>query len=125
MSFCQYSIDENNDIYNIGGNWADFATQNNGSRSIEDDVVGTSLWSHIHGLDVKSYLNAIFFAVRKVQIPVVLPYRCDSPTQPRQFIMAVLPAGGERLKIDHLSVLTEVVSPASVGSQFGTEYASM
>lgn len=116
MPFCQYSVDENNVIDGIGGNWTDFALENDGSKSIEDNVIGTSLWTHLHGLDVKCYLNAVFFAVRMSQSPILLPYRCDSRFQKRKFIMGVLPAGGKRLTIEHLSVPT-LVDSCQLGSR--------
>jgi len=124
MSFCSYSIDENDLIYRTSGTWTDFASENGGSKDIAQDVVGTELWDHVHGLEIKSYLNAIFYAVRTSRHSIVLPYRCDTPLQPMLFSMTVAFEQNGCLRVDHKAQPALVgVRPSNVAdiSQTGSQ----
>ncbi len=101
MSTCYYLIDQDDRIRSVGGGWDEFAMENGGDGATSEAILGTELWQHIHGVDVKSYLNAIFFAVRISGSTLIMPYRCDSPTQPRQFFMTVASEQNGGLRVDH------------------------
>ena len=101
MSFCSYSINEDDVIYCTSGMWTEISVENGGSKDVAQDVVGTELWDHIQGLEIKSYLNAVFYAVRTSRHSIVLPYRCDTPIQPMLFSMTVALEQDGCLRVDH------------------------
>ncbi len=107
MSFCYYSLNHADVVDEIGGDWA---SEDADQRSWSGQVVGTKLWKHINGQETKSYLNAIFFAVRQSKEVIILPYRCDSLLKPKHCLMAVIPQQNGGLTIDHIDgpVLTHV-----------------
>jgi len=111
MSFCYYTLDHNDVVDGIGGDWA---SENADQLAWSDQVVGTKLWKHVQGQETKSYLNAVFFAVRQTQEVIILPYRCDSLLKPRHCLMAVIPQQNDGLTVDHIDgpVLTHVKAAA-------------
>lgn len=109
-----YTLGGDGTILCIGGEWDQFAQSNDGQRAMMDNVIGTTIWNHVHGFETCSFLNAVFFAVRKTGLPISLPYRCDGPTERRDFSMTISPLDGMKVKIDHFRIMhveAGVVSP--------------
>lgn len=115
MTFCSYILDHADVVDGIGGDWS---SENSDQRSWSDQVLGTKLWKHIQGQETKSYLNAVFFAVRQSQEVIILPYRCDTPLKPRHCLMAVIPRQNDGLTVDHLDgpVLTHATAAPLVST---------
>jgi len=115
MSFCSYTLDHADVIEGIGGNWS---SENADQLSWSDQVLGTKLWKHIQGQETKSYLNAVFFAVRQSKEVIILPYRCDTALKPRHCLMAVIPRENDGLTIDHID--GPVLTHSKAASQIST-----
>lgn len=113
MTFSCYSLDERDVLTSTGGEWDSFARENGGDAATSEFVVGSHLWDHVHGLQVRAYLNAVFFAARSTGRTVSIPYRCDSPNHPRLFVMDVIPGPGHSLTVRHVG------RPMQIGQRSG------
>lgn len=96
-----YVLTARNVIEDAGGEWDQFALENGGDTAIRSKVIGTSIWDHIATAEVAAYFDAVLFSARKTDHVVSLPYRCDSPDEPRLFKMNVHPLGQGGLKVEH------------------------
>ncbi|SMP13438.1 hypothetical protein [Shimia sagamensis] len=96
-----YILNPENQICRTEGPWDEFALQNDGAEAIEDKVVGHSIWNFTVGFEVQSFLNAVFFFVRRSGAMFETKYRCDSSDSQRLFSMAVSPIADGGVRVDH------------------------
>lgn len=96
-----YVLNARNVIEDAGGGWDQIALENGGYSAIRSKIMGTSIWDHIATMEVAAYFNALLFSARETDHVVSLPYRCDSPVEPRLFKMHVSPEGQGVLKVEH------------------------
>ncbi|WP_145962828.1 hypothetical protein [Mangrovicoccus ximenensis] len=89
-----YRLDERDRIAECRGDWDRFALDNGSSRSMARAVQGRMIWDFVDGIDMSSYLGAIFFHVRREVRPFESSYRCDSPYRARRFAMRVETSSG-------------------------------
>lgn len=87
--FSFYVLDTHDVIAETGGQWDDFAYENNGAAAATGNVLGHSLWSMIQGREMRSFLNGVFFWCRQERVGFESLYRCDSPDEARLFRMIV------------------------------------
>ncbi|THH37138.1 hypothetical protein E4Z66_09405 [Aliishimia ponticola] len=99
-----YDIDQQDVIVGIGGDWDTFALQNDSPSAQAAEVTGYPLWDSVEGFETMSYLNALFFAVRRKGIPLNLRYRCDSPKMARLFNMTISPLRENGLRVEHVQI---------------------
>ncbi len=120
-----YFLDAQNVITRTGGDWDEFSKQNGGRSDISQYALGTWLWDHIGDDDTCSYLNAVFFAARSSGSRVSLLYRCDTPAEPLQSRMNIIPREDQTLVVLHEQVpLLRQVGPGlvlSAGKAQGTK----
>ncbi len=100
-SFCR--LDDLDRIAECGGDWDRFALDNGSTRSLAKAVQGRVIWDFVDGLDMRSYIGAIFFHVRRHGSPFETAYRCDSPYRARRFRMRTSPCGSGLLMSHSLS----------------------
>lgn len=98
----EYTIDAEDRITAVGPSWDPFARGNGGDGAHLFDPVGHPVWAFLQGAQVRSVLNAVFFAVRSEGRPLSLFQRCDSPGLIRTYRMTVAPleAGGLHIRHD-------------------------
>ena len=75
-----YQLDPNDVIVSVSDDWLAFARENGASELDADAVVGKSLWGFIPDEPARSFYRDVFGTVRATDQPVVVSYRCDSPT---------------------------------------------
>ena len=63
-----------------------------------------SLWDFIGGAEMRSYFNALLFAVRAHGRSVSIPYRCDWGGRVRQFQARIEPRGEGHLRVWQIPV---------------------
>ncbi len=101
MGSLDYWLDAEDRILRVSDSWDSFAVENGGSGAREQFISGRVLWDFIGNDEVRRYLNAVFFAVRKWGHPITLPVRCDSPDEARHLDMTVAPLANGGLHVAH------------------------
>lgn len=74
-----YAIDDQDRIAHAGGRWDAFARENDSVHLLTERVVGTKLWDHVTGSEVRHLYRAMFAGLRNGAGPIDVPFRCDSP----------------------------------------------
>ena len=102
-----YSLDSNNTLVDVGGDWEAFALANHGDDLTRENVLGMPLFRFIVGAEVTMIYKALFTKVRNQQRPLSFIFRCDSLTCRRQMMIHIdpLPSLG-------LAVRTELLEDA-------------
>ena len=72
----QYLLNSMNHIVSVGGQWDEFAADNNAADAMKHKVVGKSIWDCIGDANIKDYLDEIFTACRSQRKPVYMFFRC-------------------------------------------------
>jgi hypothetical protein len=92
---CIHRIDAVDYIRYVNPAWLQFASENHAEHLIHR-VLGTSLWRHIGGLQVRGMYRVLLERLRIEQRPIYFPFRCDSPTLRRymEMLLTALPNGG-------------------------------
>lgn len=85
----------------VGGGWDEFALSNSGSAATANEVLSTSLLSHIADEPTRQALLSMIEVVREVQQPLRIDYRCDSPTMLRRYLLTIQPMRDNRLLLVH------------------------
>ena len=86
----EYVIDANDVITNVNDSWESFAEEN-GSEGLGERVVGSWLWQHLAGVEVKHLFRVLLERVRTTGKVVRVPFRCDAPDLRRHMILEVTP----------------------------------
>lgn len=86
----EYVIDANDVITNVNDSWESFADEN-GSEGLGKRVVGSWLWQHLAGVEVKHLFRVLLERVRTTGKVVRVPFRCDAPDLRRHMILEVTP----------------------------------
>lgn len=87
-----YTIDRNDRIDAIDGEWESFADRNDAAQLSRDRVLGSSIWQFIEGIDTAEIHRLLFRRVRERELCVKLPFRCDGPRVRREMEMTVQPS---------------------------------
>ncbi|WP_171060646.1 hypothetical protein [Poseidonocella sp. HB161398] len=101
-----YRLDGLDRIVECGGDWDRFCLENGSPALLAHHVQGRMLWDHVDGIDMTSYLGAIFFHVRRSGKVFAIRHRCDSALMARLFEMSTEPAG-EGLLVTHRLIWEE------------------
>ena len=86
----EYVIDSQDVIVAVNSSWVDFAEENDGG-GLADRVVGTWLWQHLSGLEIKHLYRSLLERIRETGNTSRVPFRCDSPGLVRNMILEVTP----------------------------------
>lgn len=79
-----YTLDADDFIIAVGAGWDAFALENGSPQTTASLVVGTLLWRHISGDNLRHVLRVLFQRARGSRRPVVVNFSCDSPSTRRQ-----------------------------------------
>lgn len=85
----------------MGGDWDDFALQNEGGLARAARVLETNLFDHVAGDDTRQALTGILTDVLSVGRTFRMEYRCDAPGIMRDLRMTVTPLRDQRLLLTH------------------------
>ena len=96
-----YVISSDNRIVSVSGDWDEFALDNSAPEAQATNVVGHSLWHFVSGFETQSFLNALFFHVRRTGQPVILQYNCNAPDRLRVVDMEIRLLDGQHLEVLH------------------------
>jgi len=107
-----YLIDADGIILAVGGEaWRRFAEENSAPWLAPESVVGTSIFSHIHGGGVQDTCRKLHDAVCQERRPAVTyGYRCDAPDAERRMRMSISPVrdrSGSVMALYQSQVVTE------------------
>ncbi len=96
-----YRITDDDRIESVFGDWDLFAKANDAPSLQDNNVVGYSLWNFVNGRETQSFLNALFFHVRRTGRPVRVQYNCSSPSTRRSATMSVRRLEQQKLEVEH------------------------
>lgn len=85
----RYRIDADDRLVWVDRLWLAFASENGASELTEDFVLGRLLWDFIVGDETCQVYSSIHTRVRGSGQPVVIPFRCDSPTLKRHMRLTI------------------------------------
>jgi hypothetical protein len=86
----EYLIDAEDVIVAVNERWIEFAEENEGS-GLGDAVIGTWLWQHMAGLEVKHLYRSLLERIRETGREARIPFRCDAPGLVRDMVLEVTP----------------------------------
>lgn len=86
-----YSLDENNFVIDVGGEWDAFARANQGENLTREHVIGKSLFDFINGLEIKTIYASLFDRVRSQKKVLSFTFRCDGPFNCRLMSLTIRP----------------------------------
>jgi len=96
----------------VGGDWDEFALENQGPAAVANQVLSTRLLDHIVGDDTRSAWIALLDAVFDTQKELKLDYRCDSPRKLRRVQLTIRPMKDDRiLMVNDLRDVQTFVKP--------------
>ncbi len=92
-----YRVDAQDRIIYANAAWRAFAKRNGASRLCEE-VIGSSLWAHLHGKEVRDLYRLLVDRVRQDRRTRTFPFRCDSPTIRREMEMSICALRGRAVE---------------------------
>jgi len=96
-----FVVDESLRLLWIGGEWDEFALANAGSNARSNEVLSTSLLSHITDEPTRLATAAMAKAVKDTHEALRIDYRCDSPSLMRRYLMTIQPMKDDRVLFVH------------------------
>lgn len=85
----------------VGGEWDEFALQNAAQHALANNVLSTSLMSHIAGDESRTITARLIDTVLTTKRPLRVEYRCDSPSMARLFLLTIQPMKDDRALMVH------------------------
>lgn len=99
MDTCFYTIDCENRIVSVSGNWLSFALENQGGEDCHPDrVINEPLWKFIDGHETRYLYELCIAKVRDQQQSMILPFRCDAPDRRRYLELKMTPRPQEQIE---------------------------
>lgn len=95
-----YRIDAADRIIWVGGDWSDFAVENDAKELASPGVIGESLWSYVDGGGVRQLYEGLFARLRGRGGTTEFRFRCDSPDRARFMTLRVAAEADETLRFD-------------------------
>jgi len=92
-----YRITPDDLIEFVNDAWIRFAEEN-GTPTLPQAVIGTSLWEHISGHEVVHLSMQLVAKIRQTKTEVSVPFRCDSPSMRRFMRMKIVPLAQGRIE---------------------------
>jgi len=94
----EYILDEHDRILSFNDGFRVFA-QENDACSLLPKVVGSELWNHIAGLEIREMYRLLLDQVRLKGRSIRIPYRCDAPWMLRDLELELEPLPGGLVRI--------------------------
>lgn len=101
-----YTLCKRGRIIGISGDWDRFAWANDGLEATADCVMGRHLSDYLDGFETISFINALVFSCRRLDIRFQMISRCDSATDMNLMRMTIKPDKNETLEISHSLILS-------------------
>lgn len=92
-----YRITPDDHIEFVNDAWIRFAEEN-GTPTLPQNVIGTSLWKHISGQEVVHLSRQLVAKARQTKTEVSVPFCCDSPSLRRFMRMRIVPLSQGRIE---------------------------
>lgn len=96
-----YTLDRNNRIVDIGGEWDHFAVENDARNLVTPNVLGRSINEFIIGDATRMFLFTMLDCSRLLAKPLTRAYRCDSPQWRRFMEMTLEPTPHGVVELRH------------------------
>ena len=106
-----YRLDSENRLVDVGGDWEQFARDNDGDGLSRDYVVGRPLFAFIEGPSIVQMYRAIFNKVRQTQKIIAFDFRCDAPVCRRRIRLQVAPGTDDSVELTAAIVESTVREP--------------
>jgi hypothetical protein len=96
------TIDKNNIVTEIGGEWDEAAKAGHAQEALsKDKVIGKEIEHYLGSDTTQMYYDAIFKLCRLKNETIVRDYRCDSPTHERYMRMTIIPLKNNAIEMQH------------------------
>lgn len=102
-----YTLDSDDRIVSVGGDWDGFARENDGSEILARTVIGRRLDEFITGDATRMFVRTMLMSARTLKRSIRRPYRCDSPQFRRLMEMTIVPLAQEMLDVRHHQIRAE------------------
>lgn len=110
----QYRVDSKDRITWVSPRWLAFAQENGAPELTEQRVVGRSLWEYVDGDATRAVYEKLHRQVRQQGEPVVVPFRCDSPSLRREMQLTIRSEHEGLLLYESAIVMSAPCSPVNV-----------
>jgi len=102
----RYRVDAADVIVAVGEGFEAFAAAN-GAPGLERAALGTSLWAHVQGFEVKAIYRDLLTTCRRTPDALEFPYRCDAPTTRRFMHMRIAGLGNGAIGFESRTLRVE------------------
>ena len=109
-SHLSYTLDLDDRIIAVTGNWDGFALANGGPAILSATIIGRRLDEFVSGDVTRMFVRTMLMSARMLKRSIHRPYRCDSPQLRRFMEMTVMPHGGGMLEVRHRQIRCEPLS---------------
>ena len=92
LGSCRYELDQHWRIVAVDDAWSAFARANDAPELLPPEPLGHPVLAYIEDRTTAALYEAIFARVRRRRAAMVIPFRCDSPTQRRYLDLHVEPS---------------------------------
>lgn len=96
---CVYFLTRSYTIHSIGGDWNDFAHENNAPGLTSDSVIGHSLWDYISDPAVMHFYSGAVKAVLNYGKPISIPFRRAAPDWRRSMKLRLIRSSRELCEV--------------------------
>ncbi|MCB6177101.1 hypothetical protein LHP98_03025 [Rhodobacter sp. Har01] len=96
-----YVLDRTHRLLWVGGDWDDFAAQNEGDLARASRVLSSHLEDHLVGTETQDVMRGVLDDVLALKRSFRIEYRCDSPTLRRDMRMTITAMRADRLLVTH------------------------
>lgn len=103
----RYVVDRRDVLVDVDDAWLEFARENAAPDLTREAVIGRRLWDYVLGAETVHLYRLLFERVRTQDVPVIVPFRCDSPELRRFMRLVISPAAGGELQLDAVLVRSE------------------
>jgi len=107
-------LDHEDRILDVDEPWLAFARENGAAELTAEAIRGRPLWEFIAGQAARVLYREIHARVRHRGEPVVIPFRCDSPTLERHMRMTIRPQEAGGLLCESVLLKTELQRPLAL-----------
>ncbi len=102
-----WTIDRDNVITSVGGDWDAFAESNDAASLCGSSVVGRSLFEFIAGEETQRIYRLLLHRARALDAPILVPFRCDSPAMRRHMRLEIEPLSERAIEFRGVLVAAE------------------
>jgi hypothetical protein len=101
-----YHVDQEDRLTHMNAAWDCFARENDGAAIVATEVIGTFLWGHVVGVEVRHIYETLMQKVRRGSQALSFCYRCDSPNMRRRMRMTIRPLP----RLGHIEFYSEILN---------------